>query len=86
MQWPPNYRKIILEPGDENAMHSGGKGGVSMGIKINQDSGEDPHPGKSHEIEEENLLSTADQELLAPWQQWMDKVNFDRLWRDGSTD
>lgn len=24
MQWPPNYKKIVLEPGDEQAYHSGG--------------------------------------------------------------
>lgn len=31
VQWPPNYRKIILEPGDEYAVHNGGKGDVAMG-------------------------------------------------------
>ncbi|NTU81753.1 MAG: hypothetical protein HGA45_20640 [Chloroflexales bacterium] len=31
MQWPPNYKKIVLEPGDEMATHSGGKGGLQMG-------------------------------------------------------
>ncbi len=31
MQWPPAYSKIILQPGDEYAIHTGGKGGVAMG-------------------------------------------------------
>jgi hypothetical protein len=31
LSYPPNYQKIILEPGDESAMHSGGTGGLSMG-------------------------------------------------------
>jgi hypothetical protein len=31
MQWPPEYKKIVLERGDENALHSGGKGGLRMG-------------------------------------------------------
>jgi hypothetical protein len=31
VQWPPTYKKIILNAGDENAFHSGGKGGVFMG-------------------------------------------------------
>jgi hypothetical protein len=31
MQWPPAYSKIILQPGDEYAIHTGGKGGLSMG-------------------------------------------------------
>ena len=28
---PPNYRKIILNTGDEFAIHSGSKGGLRMG-------------------------------------------------------
>lgn len=31
MRWPPNYAKVVLEPGDELATHTGGKGGVAMG-------------------------------------------------------
>jgi len=30
MYWPPTYRKVVLEAGDEYAIHSGGKGGLSM--------------------------------------------------------
>ncbi|GIK40003.1 MAG: hypothetical protein KJ077_19490 [Anaerolineae bacterium] len=30
MQWPPAYKKIILEIGDEYALHSGGKGGLRL--------------------------------------------------------
>lgn len=32
MTWPPQYSKIILEPGNESVSHSGGKGGLKMGI------------------------------------------------------
>jgi hypothetical protein len=31
LNWPPAYKKIILNAGDELASHSGGKGGLSMG-------------------------------------------------------
>ncbi len=31
MQYPPSYKKIVLEPGDEYAAHYGGKGDMSMG-------------------------------------------------------
>lgn len=86
MQWPPNYRRIILEPGDGNAIHSGGKGGVSMSLKIAQNPKRDLLPGETPEAEEDGRLSTPDQELLAPWQAWMDRVNFDKLWQDGLTD
>ena len=31
LRWPPNYEKLILEHGDEAAIHVGGKGGLSLG-------------------------------------------------------
>jgi len=30
MHWPPEYRRVILESGDEYAIHSGGTGGLSV--------------------------------------------------------
>lgn len=30
LSWPPNYRKVVLEAGDEVAQHSGAKGGLSF--------------------------------------------------------
>lgn len=38
VQWPPAYKKIILNPGDEYAFHSGGKGSILMGTPQVQDS------------------------------------------------
>lgn len=32
MRWPPNYNKLVLEAGDEFAIHSGGKGGLRLGL------------------------------------------------------
>lgn len=31
LNWPPAYKKIVLEPGDELVSHSGGKGGLRIG-------------------------------------------------------
>ena len=31
MQWPPEYQKVVLQPGDEYAIHRAGKGGVQIG-------------------------------------------------------
>lgn len=31
LRWPPHYEKLVLELGDENATHVGGKGGVRLG-------------------------------------------------------
>lgn len=54
MQWPPNYKKIILEPGDEYAIHSGGKGGLVI-------SDADPQPAPDPD---------QDDERLAPFKKW----------------
>jgi hypothetical protein len=31
LRWPPSFRILVLDQGDETAIHVGGKGGVSMG-------------------------------------------------------
>jgi hypothetical protein len=31
LRWPPDYEKLVLEHGDDNAIHVGGKGGVRVG-------------------------------------------------------
>lgn len=31
LRWPPNYEKLVLEHGDESAIHVGGKGGLRVG-------------------------------------------------------
>jgi hypothetical protein len=64
LQWPPNYKKIILEAGDEAALHSGGKGGISM------------HPPEVMATE----ALAAEEEKLAPWLAWLEEVDFDGLW------
>ena len=30
LHWPPDYRKEVIETGDEYAIHTGGKGGLQM--------------------------------------------------------
>jgi hypothetical protein len=67
LQWPPEYKKVILEAGDENAIHSGGKGGFSM--SSNQIV---PETGEEVTWNDPNLL---------PWIEWMEQVDFESLWR-----
>jgi hypothetical protein len=31
LRWPPNFERLVLEGGDETAIHVGGKGGVRLG-------------------------------------------------------
>jgi hypothetical protein len=67
MQWPPKYKRIILNGGDEYAGHSGGTGGLRIGkVQIRSS--------------EENA-SPMDEELpLEHWKSWLDSVDIDDLW------
>ncbi|MEN9934934.1 MAG: hypothetical protein RLZZ387_1513 [Chloroflexota bacterium] len=40
MHWPPSYKKIVLDVGDEYAAHVGGKGGMHMGAASIEPVGE----------------------------------------------
>jgi len=31
LRWPPDYENLVLERGDDTAIHVGGKGGLQMG-------------------------------------------------------
>jgi hypothetical protein len=65
MRWPPNYKKVVLETGDENAIHSGGKGGVSM------------QPFQIIQEQETDL----DSSRLLPWMEWLDSIDFESRWK-----
>ena len=62
MQWPPAYKKIILEAGDEQAIHSGGKGSLVINV-----------PGVT-QAEEPGLV---DKSQDSPWAEWLDDIDFD---------
>lgn len=34
MQWPPQYKRIVLEAGDEIAYHTASKGGLRMHVQV----------------------------------------------------
>jgi hypothetical protein len=31
LRWPPEYQKLVLEPGDEDAAHTGATAGIQLG-------------------------------------------------------
>ena len=61
MQWPPHYKKIVLESGDTHAGHSGGKGALRIGL---------PHVERT----EESVLSD---ELRAALEKALEDIDFD---------
>lgn len=75
VKWPPNYQKIVLEPGDINAVHSGGTGGLSVHaprVTTRQDD-----RLEAPELEPDGTLSD---HTLAPFIVWMEQTGFDSLW------
>lgn len=73
MQWPPAYNKVILDPGDETAIHSGGKGS-----QAGQSSSVLPEEkGLQVDID---MLSKEEEESLIPWTEWFDRIDFESLW------
>ena len=65
LQWPPNYKRIILNEGDEQAIHSGGTGGMVLGAA----QAESPEPLAKDEIPSE--FTDLDDPYLSPWARWL---------------
>jgi hypothetical protein len=68
LYWPPDYRKEIIEAGDEFAIHTGGKGGLQLSDPHLQDRPApqpefDPTPEPDVELSPE--LRAALEEVLA---------------------
>ena len=73
MQWPPAYNKVILEAGDETAIHSGGKGTRGSSLIPATDKEMTPQV-------EDMVLIDIDPQSLRPWEEWFEKVDFENLW------
>ena len=69
MHWPPQYEKIILEVGDEYALHAGGKGGLQM-------EAPQMNPQSSHDQEVEVPLS---EDLRAALEDALRDIDLDNL-------
>src|SRR5262245_35728948 len=86
MQWPPSYKKIVPESGDEDALHSGSKGGLRLGHDVvvrdsaasAQDLSDDSGPpGNSDSAEPDDAPLP---EGLLPWANWLKDASLgDRL-------
>ena len=71
--WQP-WKKIILEPGDIYAAHSGSKGTMNIGyLQINHKNEYDPPPATEPSVEDP---------YLDPWVRWLDEMDLDDLGKD----
>jgi hypothetical protein len=81
MQWPPAYKKIVLEAGDEHATHSGGKGGLHMGA-AQVAPADDLLASSQLPCTETSVEDTApddgpNHEALGPWLKWLNEGETD---------
>jgi hypothetical protein len=69
--WQP-WKKNILEPGDIYAAHGGSKGILKIGpLQINMENEYGSLSAPESSIEDP---------YLAPWEGWLDKMDWDNLW------
>lgn len=83
LQWPPQYKKIVLEPGDEYAAHSGGTGGLQIGaaqiIPANEPLSE-PEPDiddQTPHVGDNDGDDALNDEALGPWLKWFGDADTD---------
>lgn len=85
-QWPPDFKKTVLVPGDEYASHSGGKGGFMVGkpqlVKQTELPAQNAPVLSYHD---ENVqLSAQDKARLVQWEQWLGRMGFENHWSSDS--
>lgn len=80
MQWPPHYKKIVLDPGDEMATHSGGRGGVQQGGIGFAPADEVLPPieeqAEPHSADADDDDVPLDDEKLRPWRELLEGPRF----------
>lgn len=72
--WEPKFKKIVLEAGDDDAIHSGGKAGLPTG-SLQIEAADTPSP-------REGTQPSNEDPTLIPWLAWLEKVDFENLWND----
>ena len=72
LRWPPNYEKLVLEHGDENVIHVGGKGGLRVGRAVVTPGPEAEVP--SAEVPSADVLSA---DVPSAERQWLRDIGID---------
>ncbi len=67
LQWPPNYKRIILEAGDEVAFHSATKGGLKFNVRIEPADESNDHTHLEDHVNASDVGAFAD---------WLDELDF----------
>jgi hypothetical protein len=76
MNWEPNFKRTVLEAGDNFAIHSASKTGLA--------SAPSQDDSKDASAEQADSQPANDDPRLGPWLAWLEKVDFENLWNDES--
>jgi hypothetical protein len=77
LQWPPNYKKVVLVEGNDRAIHSGSTGGLELNAPQLTKTVDSPFTRQEPEAEQDDFSKDI---TLAPFINWMDRVGFDTFW------
>ncbi len=77
IKWEPQFQRIILEAGDDHAIHSASKGTLQTESSQPEaaDAADAPPPIQGGR-------PSGDDPSLAPWLTWLDDTDFEDLWDD----
>ena len=66
VQWPPAYKMIVVQAGEKDTRHN---------VSRNNSRSD---PSQATQLEATDLI---DEFRLIPWIKWMEKVDFENMWR-----
>ena len=72
LNWVPQFEKVVLEAGDQYAIHTGDLDNAPT-------TPADTMPSDDIAFQDQVDLSMEDARLL-PWMKWLDEVDFENLW------
>lgn len=75
ISWHPQFKKVVLEAGDNYAMHSAMKGFFTS-----------DETKKNASVDSDNtspeIITPVEDASLAPWLAWIEKIDFNSLWNN----
>ena len=74
IHWEPEFKKTLLEVGEDSAIHSASKGALATGSS-QADAADFPARQEAAQLSNEDPR-------LNPWLTWLEKIDFESLWDD----
>jgi len=91
LQWPPAYKKVVLQTGDEYAYHSCSKGDLAIErVSLSQDQAQEPVSDAANITSGQSADDSLDHDdsmpadTLQPWLKWLAVANLDAYLGDAA--